>query len=189
MPKRRRTRTESISRFLSLVLRHDPARIGITLAPDGWVEVDALLSALTRRGRALSRDELTAIVIANDKQRFAFDETGKRIRASQGHSVTVDLGYSPLQPPEYLFHGTVAQALESIRREGLRAMARHHVHLSGDHETAVCVGARRGKPVVLRVRAGEMQAAGFAFFLSQNGVWLTEAVPAEYLDFDLPDSE
>lgn len=186
MPKRRRPRTDSISRFLSLVLRHDPGRIGIALTSDGWVEVDVLLAALARHGRALSRDELATIVATNDKQRFAFDETGERIRASQGHSVAVNLGYAPAQPPETLYHGTVAPALDAIRRDGLRAMSRHHVHLSGDHATAVKVGARRGKPVVLRVRAGTMHAAGFEFFLSANGVWLTREVPPEYLDFDPP---
>jgi len=186
VPKRRRSSEESIGRFQSLVLRHDPGRIGISLASDGWVEVKTLLSALSRHGRALSRHELAAVVATNDKRHFVFDETGARIRASQGHGVAVDLGYAPAVPPETLFHGTVAPALEGIRRQGLRAMARHHVHLSADYETAVRIGGRRGKPVVLRVRAGAMHAAGHVFFLSANGVWLTGTVPAAFLDFDLP---
>lgn len=186
VPKRHRAREESISRFLSLVLRHDPGRIGLSLAPDGWVEVDALLAALACHGRGLSRDELAALVAANNKRRFAFDDTGDRIRASQGHSIPVALGYAPVEPPEYLFHGTVARALPGIRRDGLRAMGRHHVHLSGDYETAVRVGGRRGKPVVLRVRAGVMHVAGHVFFISANGVWLTEIVPVAFLDFDPP---
>lgn len=189
MPKRRRSREESVSRFLSLILRHDPGRIGLSLAPDGWVEIDALLAALACHGRVLSRDELAALVAANNKQRFSFDESGDCIRASQGHSVPVSLGYAPAVPPEYLFHGTAATALPGIRREGLRAMRRHHVHLSSDYETAVRVGGRRGKPVILRVHAEEMHAAGHVFCVSANGVWLTEVVPIVFLDFDpLPGS-
>ncbi|WP_049567476.1 RNA 2'-phosphotransferase [Streptomyces sp. SBT349] len=176
-------RTKRISKYLSRHLRHDPARIGLSLDPAGWVDVDVLLAALRQNGMALSRAELETVVATNDKRRFALDEAGTRIRASQGHSVAVDLGLPPAQPPPYLYHGTVGRVLESIRAEGLRPMARQHVHLSPDRETATRVGARRGKPVVLPVAAGAMREAGHVFHLSENGVWLTAAVPPAFLRF------
>ncbi|GLY42608.1 putative RNA 2'-phosphotransferase [Amycolatopsis sp. NBRC 101858] len=166
-----------ISKRLSLHLRHDPAAIGLTLAPDGWVEVDALVRALK-----ITREQLDEVVETNNKRRFAFDETGTRIRASQGHSVPVDLGLADATPPEVLFHGTVAKFLDPIFHEGLRPMNRHAVHLSATVDTARKVGARRGKPVVLRVDAAAMTAAGHTFQVSANGVWLTESVPPEYLN-------
>ncbi|WP_410672652.1 RNA 2'-phosphotransferase [Amycolatopsis sp. cmx-4-68] len=165
-----------ISKRLALYLRHDPAAIGLTLTPDGWAPVDALLRAL-----AITREQLDEVVETNNKRRFAFDETGTRIRASQGHSVTVDLGLADATPPEVLYHGTVAKFLDAILREGLRPMNRHAVHLSATPDTARTVGARRGKPVLLHVDAAAMAAAGHAFQVSANGVWLTESVPPEYL--------
>jgi len=172
------------SKFLSLVLRHDPDRIGLTLDPAGWVEVSDLLAALAARGRPLTREQLDFVVEQNDKRRFAFDPTGTRIRASQGHSVPVDLGYADAEPPARLFHGTHPQVLDAIRREGLRPMNRHAVHLSADVETATRVGARRGRPVVLTVDAARMAADGHRFRVSANGVWLTDAVPPEYVTID-----
>ncbi|MBC3843894.1 RNA 2'-phosphotransferase [Streptacidiphilus sp. 4-A2] len=169
------------SRFLSLVLRHHPARIGLTLDPNGWADVDALLDALAAHGRPMSRAQLDRVVAENDKQRFAFDAAGTRIRASQGHSVAVDLGYADARPPDRLFHGTHPGALAAIRREGLRPMQRHDVHLSADRETAARVGARRGRAVVLGVDAARMTADGHRFRLSDNRVWLTAAVPPQYL--------
>jgi putative RNA 2'-phosphotransferase len=169
------------SRFLSLVLRHEPDRIGLTLDPGGWVAVDELLAALAAHRRPMTRARLDRVVADNDKQRFAFDATGTRIRASQGHSVQVELGYAEAEPPAVLFHGTHPGALAAIRREGLRPMQRHAVHLSPDRETAGRVGARRGRPVVLVVDAARMAAAGHRFRVSANGVWLTDAVPPEYL--------
>ncbi|QMU72669.1 RNA 2'-phosphotransferase [Streptacidiphilus sp. P02-A3a] len=169
------------SRFLSLVLRHDPARIGLTLDPAGWTDVGALLDALAAHGRPLSRAQLDQVVAENDKQRFAFDPSGTRIRANQGHSVRVDLGLPEAEPPSPLFHGTHPGALAAIRREGLRPMRRHDVHLSADRETAARVGARRGRAVVLTVDAARMAAAGHRFRVSGNGVWLASAVPPEYL--------
>lgn len=169
------------SKRLSLHLRHAPEEIGLVLGPGGWVAVDELLEALGRHGLRLSRDELGEIVSQSDKQRFALDETGTRIRANQGHSVAIDLELPESVPPDVLFHGTVATALPAIRREGLRAMERHHVHLSDSEETATRVGARRGKPVVLRVDAARMAADGHRFFVSANGVWFADSVPAEYL--------
>ncbi|MFB9687785.1 RNA 2'-phosphotransferase [Amycolatopsis plumensis] len=167
-----------ISKRLSRHLRHDPAALGLTLAPGGWTPVDALLRAL-----AITRPELDEVVEKNNKRRFAFDETGTRIRASQGHSVAVDLGLPDATPPDVLYHGTVAKYLDAIFREGLRPMNRHAVHLSATMETARIVGARRGKPVILRVDAAAMAAEGHAFQVSANKVWLTSAVPPEYLTF------
>jgi uncharacterized protein (TIGR02452 family) len=172
-----------VSKFLSLVLRHDPARIGITLDDAGWTDVDALLAACTAHGVAITRGELAAIVASSDKQRFALSADGERIRANQGHSVEVDLQLPPAAPPATLFHGTVEPALASIRIEGLVRGKRHHVHLSRDLETASRVGARRGKPVLLTIRAADMAAAGHVFYCSANGVWLVEHVPPEFIVF------
>ncbi|MFD4031416.1 RNA 2'-phosphotransferase [Streptomyces sp. NPDC058637] len=172
-------RTVKVSKYLSRHLRHQPDRIGISLDAHGWVPIDELLRACARNGFAVSRSELDHVVAANDKQRFAVADD--RIRANQGHSVTVDLGLSPSEPPAYLYHGTVARALATIRTEGLRPMARHHVHLSPDRETATRVGARRGAPVVLSVDAGAMHRAGHLFHVTANGVWLTDTVPPDFL--------
>lgn len=170
-----------VSRFLSKHLRHQPGRIGLTLAPGGWVAVDALLAACARAGMPLARAELEEVVARNNKQRFAFDETGTRIRASQGHSVPVDLELEPREPPPALYHGTGAGAVAAIQREGLRKLRRHHVHLSPDVATAVMVGRRHGRPVVFAVDATRMRRDGFTFFRSENGVWLVDAVPPRYL--------
>jgi putative RNA 2'-phosphotransferase len=170
------------SRFLSRALRHRPERIGIALDAAGWVSVDELCAACARHGVAIDRDELFAIVRESDKQRFALSEDGRRIRAQQGHSVEVDLGYEPLPPPELLFHGTVAKLLPAIFELGLLRGGRHHVHLSADRDTASRVGARRGKPVILTVQAGRMHADGFVFLRTGNAVWLTEHVPPAYLE-------
>jgi len=180
MNEKQRTKT---SKLLSLVLRHEPEHIGIQLDANGWVEVETLLTALNRHGRPLSRPELEEIVETNEKKRFAFNEDGSRIRASQGHSVEVSLGYVPQDPPERLFHGTATRFIPSIRAEGLRKSGRHHVHLSADAETAHKVGQRHGKPAILIVQARAMQRAGHAFFLSDNGVWLTDHVPVEFIEF------
>ncbi|MGW4117248.1 RNA 2'-phosphotransferase [Nocardia sp. NPDC004711] len=169
------------SKRLSRHLRHAPEAIGIELDPAGWVDVATLLAALGRHGRALSRPELDEVVARNNKRRFEFDATGTRIRASQGHSVDVDLEYRATVPPAVLYHGTVAAALPGIRAEGLKPMRRHDVHLSADTETAVKVGARRGRPVVLTVAAGAMHRDGHEFRVSTNGVWLVAAVPPGYL--------
>ncbi|MFD5142404.1 RNA 2'-phosphotransferase [Streptomyces sp. NPDC058401] len=174
-------RTVKVSKYVSKHLRHQPERIGLVLDPHGWVEIDDLLNATAAHGFPISRAELDHVVAANDKQRFAVD--GSRIRASQGHTVPVDLNLPEAEPPAYLYHGTVAPALDAIRAEGLRPMARHHVHLSPDRETATRVGARRGRPVVLAVDAGAMRAAGHVFRISANGVWLADSVPPQFLRF------
>lgn len=174
-------RTVRVSKYLSLVLRHDPAAAGITLDAAGWVEVEVLLAALARGGRRLTREQLDHVVATNNKRRFAYSEDGLRIRASQGHSVAVDLGLAPTEPPAVLYHGTASRSLPVVLREGLRPMSRQDVHLSADRETAVRVGSRHGRPVVLAVDAAGMAAAGHLFRVSANGVWLAETVPPEFL--------
>ncbi|MER8094372.1 RNA 2'-phosphotransferase [Streptomyces goshikiensis] len=174
-------RTVKVSRYVSKHLRHQPDRIGLVLDAQGWVEIDDLLRAAAAHGFHVSRAELDHVVATNDKKRFAVE--GTRIRASQGHTIAVDLDLPESEPPTYLYHGTVASALDAIHAEGLRPMARHHVHLSPDRETATRVGARRGRPVVLSVDAGAMRAAGHVFRISANGVWLADAVPPEFLRF------
>ncbi|RKQ92930.1 putative RNA 2'-phosphotransferase [Solirubrobacter pauli] len=178
MDDRRRVK---VSKYLSKHLRHDPERLGLTLAPGGWVGVDELLRACGAHRFAVTRAELDEVVAKSEKQRFAFDETGERIRANQGHSVAVDLQLEPTAPPEQLYHGTGAGSVDSILATGLERRGRHHVHLSADAETARRVGMRHGRPVVLSVAAGEMARAGHAFFVSTNGVWLVDAVPPAFL--------
>lgn len=171
------------SKFLSFVLRHKPEEIGLELDQNGWADVGALIERAGAHGHRLTRELLELVVADNDKKRFAFSEDGQRIRASQGHSVGIDLGLPPVEPPRELFHGTASRFIDSIRAKGLRAGERQHVHLSPDVPTAVKVGQRHGKPVVLRVRAGMMWDAGHKFYLSANGVWLTDEVPVSFIDF------
>lgn len=175
-------RATRISKYVSLVLRHDPAAGGVVLDAEGWTTVAELLAGATARGLAVSPAELAEVVRTSDKQRFALSPDGLRIRANQGHSVAVDLGLAPAAPPATLFHGTVERFVAAILTEGLRRQARQHVHLSPDVETARRVGSRRGVPVVLRVDAARMHAQGFAFLRSENGVWLTDAVPAACIE-------
>ena len=175
-------RLVKISKYLSKHLRHQPEALGLTLAPGGWVPVDQLLTACREHHFPISRDELNEVVAHNDKQRFAFDETGTHIRANQGHSVAVDLELESVSPPDVLYHGTAQRFAEAIRREGLKKMSRHHVHLSPDVETALKVGKRHGTPVVFKVDALRMHQAGHMFYRSANGVWLVERVPPEYLE-------
>ena len=172
----------ALSKTLSRVLRHRPDAIGVVLDRQGWCDIDALLAGLARHGTPLNRERLEMLVRSSDKARFALSDDGLRIRASQGHSVGgVRLDLPPRQPPPRLYHGTVAAALASIARQGLRPMRRHHVHLSPDVATATAVGARRGTPFVLVIDAARMQRDGHCFWLSDNGVWLAEAVPPTYL--------
>lgn len=170
-----------VSKFLSLVLRHQPEVIGITLDHAGWVVVDDLLAAAVKHDNPLTRELLDEIVFSNDKQRFAYSDDGTRIRANQGHSVTVDLELSAKAPPAVLYHGTATRFLEQIVEQGLRAMQRHHVHLSASEDVAHRVGKRHGQPVVLTVDAEAMHRDGAVFYQSANGVWLTDSVEAKYL--------
>src|SRR5882724_6419298 len=172
-----------ISKFLSLVLRHKPEEIGLTLNQNGWADVEELIRLANSRGHRFTRPLLEQVVAENDKQRFAFSNDGQRIRANQGHSVVVDLALPPAAQPKVLYHGTAARFVASIRTAGLHAGNRQHVHLSLDVATATKVGQRHGKPVVLVVRAREMSAAGHRFFLADNGLWLTERVPVEFIMF------
>lgn len=172
---------EQKSKFLSLVLRHKPDMIGITLDANGWVLVDHLLEQAAKHGESISREELDAIVAQSDKKRFTLTTDGTRIRAAQGHSVSVNLALEPVEPPEHLFHGTATKTLAAIRDEGLKPGFRQQVHLSQDEKTAVKVGQRHGTPHVLRIAAKRMHDARYKFYQADNGVWLTDHVPAAYL--------
>lgn len=175
------SRLLKISKFLSKYLRHKPNDIGIKLAPGGWVAVDELLRACAKNKFPLTRQELQLVVESNDKQRFYFDSTGTLIRANQGHSVEIDLQLEPAVPPDILYHGTGEKSVKSILQTGLSKMSRHHVHLSKDIATAQNVGARHGKPVVFAVDSVAMYQDGYTFYCSDNGVWLVDTVPKEYL--------
>jgi putative RNA 2'-phosphotransferase len=171
-----------LSKTLSYWLRHRPAAGSLVLDEQGWADLDAVLAALERTGAGEVREKLGSVVATNDKQRFELSADGSRIRARQGHSVPVRLDWPVRTPPELLYHGTVQRALPTILEEGLRPMRRHHVHLSPDIATARRVGARRGAPVILEIRASELHDTGTLFYLTANNVWLTKAVPPAYLD-------
>lgn len=172
---------KAISKFLSFILRHHPESIGLMLDEQGWAEVDALIVRANQQGKQLSRERIMQVVVNNDKQRFCLSSDGLKIRANQGHSLAVDLQFTAKQPPEILYHGTASRFLNSILAVGLKPQARQHVHLSQDKITAIKVGQRHGKPVVLQITAAQMQQAGYQFYLSDNQVWLTAQVPAHYL--------
>jgi len=178
MDEKRKTQ---ISKFLSLVLRHKPEEIGLTLEDGGWIPVEALLEACNAHGKRFTLAELRETVETNDKKRFAFDETKTKIRASQGHSVDAKIEFEEKLPPSVLYHGTAERNLDLILSEGLKKMSRHYVHLSSDTETARRVGERYGKPVILLINTPKMLDNGFKFYVSANGVWLTDAVPPEFL--------
>jgi putative RNA 2'-phosphotransferase len=171
------------SKFLSLILRHEPGRVGLKLDDAGWTSVDDLLCAVNQHGTPLTLEELKHIVATSDKKRFAISDDGNRIRANQGHSIDVDLQYASQMPPEMLYHGTAIQFLDSIRRDGLQRMERHDVHLSAETKLTLQVGGRHGKPVLLTIRAGDMHRAGHEFRVSDNGVWLVKHVPPQFIEF------
>jgi putative RNA 2'-phosphotransferase len=172
-----------LSKWLALVLRHQPAGAGLVLDPAGWADVDQLLAGSVAAGVHLGREELVEVVAANDKRRYELDPSGRRIRARQGHSaaVGVDLGLTPVEPPVLLYHGTVERSVGAIVADGLWPMGRQYVHLSPDVATARVVGGRRGRPVVLEVRASAMAVDGHVFYQSANGVWLVDHVPPDRL--------
>ena len=174
---------KSVSKFLSLVLRHSPETIELKLDENGWPDVDELIEKCNKKRKTLNSELLDYVVENNDKKRFAFNEDKTKIRASQGHSISVELDLAETEPSEFLYHGTVAKFLENIKKEGLQKMSRQHVHLSKDSETAIKVGSRRGVAQILTVRSGEMFKDGFKFYLSENNVWLTDEVPAKYIEF------
>ena len=170
-----------IGKFLSLVLRHDPDKIGLELDENGWASVDELIEKCKKHRCHFSREDLNEIVETNDKQRYSFNEKGNKIRANQGHSIDVDLALSPVQPPEYLYHGTATRFLSSIMKQGIMKGSRQHVHLSKDKETATKVGSRHGKPSILTMLSGQMHKDGILFYQSDNGVWLTDYVDVKYI--------
>ncbi len=169
-----------LSRFLSLILRHKPKSVGITLDEHGWADVEELLSGINKK-QYIDMGMLEEIVATDNKGRYSFDETHTRIRANQGHSIPVDVELPQMSPPEILYHGTGEKYVASIDQQGLLPKGRLYVHLSKDIPTAISVGSRHGKPVVYEVLAGEMERKGYIFYLSVNGVWLTEKVPVEFL--------
>ena len=169
---------KELSKHLSYVLRHKPDAIGIELDENGWTSVRDLIS---KSPKAFSPEIISFIVANNDKKRFILSEDGTKIRANQGHSVNVDLALKAVIPPSVLYHGTATRFLEPIFQDGLKKMKRHHVHLSADLETAAKVGQRHGKLVILTVDTEAMHSANYEFFQSQNGVWLTDIVPAKFL--------
>lgn len=171
-----------LEKLLSFLLRHSPETLNLQMDSAGWVETDLLVKAVRSREARFDLGALQKIVRDSQKQRFAFSEDGSKIRANQGHSVRVDLNLEPVNPPDTLYHGTVERFLDSIMQDGLKKGDRQHVHLSLDLETAQKVGQRRGKPVILTINARKMHQDGYVFFVSDNGVWLTEQVPPQYLD-------
>lgn len=171
----------NFSKFLSLVLRHQPETIGIELDENGWTDVPKLIQQLNKHGKKINFEILKYIVETNSKKRFSFSDNFEKIRASQGHSVEVELGYSTMQPPEILYHGTGQQSVESILITGLEKRSRQHVHLSADLETAIKVGKRHGKPAIFEVLAYDLFLTGTDFYISDNGVWLTDHVPPSFL--------
>lgn len=166
---------------MSLILRHQPDVIGVELDKNGWLDVEQLIQGINRKGIPFDFDQLKEVVAENNKKRFAFNEDQTKIRANQGHSVNVDVELKSSTPPNTLYHGTVAKFVDAIKENGLIPGSRLHVHLSADVETAQNVGARRGKPIILEVQALKMHEAGFTFYLSENGVWLAESVPPQYI--------
>lgn len=171
---------KSISKYLSMILRHKPEVIGITLDQHGWADVDELIKGI-EKNQTFSRELLEEIVRSDEKQRYSFNEDGTKIRANQGHSITVDLELQRKEPPEILWHGTAEKYAVSIDQMGLKPGNRMYVHLSSDEQTAEKVGRRHGEPVLYQVKSGEMYRRGFRFYQSVNGVWLTYMVPVEYL--------
>jgi putative RNA 2'-phosphotransferase len=172
---------KQFSKFLSLILRHRPEVIGIALDENGWANVEELLDNIKQSGKDVDLEQLKEVVASNDKQRFTFDEKYQMIRANQGHSIPVKLEMPAIQPPSILYHGTAKKNIPSILEKGILKGSRQHVHLSSDQDTAVKVGQRYGKPVVLKIKTGKMYAEGCLFFLSKNGVWLTDFVPSKYI--------
>ncbi|MGX5217641.1 RNA 2'-phosphotransferase [Pseudomonas segetis] len=173
---------DEISKFLSYVLRHEPHAIGIQLDSNGWANIDELIQGAQKDSRILDRESIQEVVDTNEKKRFSISDDGQRIRAAQGHSTTaVSLQHVEKEPPEFLYHGTATRFMDSINEKGLIPGSRHHVHLSQDEQTAIEVGKRYGKPVVLKIEALQMHQQGFKFFQADNGVWLADHIPINFI--------
>ena len=173
-----------ISKFLSLLVRHRQETIGLNLDTHGWAEVEELRTKSAKHNVRFTLEQLDEVVETNNKKRFIFNDDKTKIRANQGHSLkTVDLEFKNIEPDEFLYHGTVDKFMSLIKEGGLKKMNRQHVHLSKDRDTAINVGSRRGKPIILSVRSGQMYRDGFEFYRSENGVWLTDKVPTKYIEF------
>ena len=172
----------NLSRYMSLILRHKPEVIGISLDEHGWANVDELIAGIAQNNPGFNMDILKEIVRTDGKQRYSFSADETLIRANQGHSIPVDVELEEKEPPEYLYHGTGEKYVSSINEIGLIPKSRLYVHLSQDTETATKVGKRHGKEVIYQVAAGQMYRDGYPFFLSVNGVWLTKQVPIQYLE-------
>lgn len=174
---------KNISKLLSLVLRHAPETIQLQLDENGWANVDELIVQSNKFHKQLDKELLNYVVENNDKKRFAFNKEKTKIRASQGHSISVELELKEVEPLYFLYHGTVDKFIQAIQKDGLQKMSRQHVHLSQERETAIKVGSRRGKPIILSINAPKMHKDGYKFYVSENGVWLTDKVPVEYIEF------
>lgn len=175
-------RQTKISKFLSLILRHKPEEVGLTLDENRWANISALQKACADYGKPFTFQELEETVATNDKKRFSFNETKTKIRANQGHSLDIEIEFEKKTAPEILYHGTAEKSVPAILENGLRKMRRHHVHLSADMETARKVGARHGKPIIFQIKTKAMLAEGFECFVSANGVWLIAEVPPQFLE-------
>lgn len=171
----------NLSRYMSLILRHKPEVIGITLDEHGWADVEELIAGIARNN-SFDMEVLEEIVRTDNKQRYSFNEDKTLIRANQGHSIPVDVELEKVVPPQYLWHGTGEKYMHSIDETGLNPRTRLYVHLSGDKDTATNVGKRHGKPVLYLVKSGDMEKEGYEFYRSKNGVWLTKEVPIQFLE-------
>lgn len=177
--------TKQLSKLLSYVLRHKPDEFNLTLDPEGWVPIDRLLTNLQKQGKTITKEQLNYVVVTNDKKRFTISEDNLYIRAAQGHSTTqVNIQYPQQEPPAVLYHGTATRFLDSIKKQGLIAGSRQYVHLSADKETARKVGTRHGVPIILEIETYQLTAQGHAFYLADNGVWLTAHVPVKAIKFN-----
>ncbi|CAM2155543.1 RNA 2'-phosphotransferase [Paraburkholderia tropica] len=176
------TENDEISKHLSYILRHEPHSIGLQLDSDGWASINSLIALSADHGRVIDKATIQTVVRTNTKKRFEISDDGRRIRAVQGHTTkSVQRVYPITMPPQLLYHGTATRFVASIREHGLKAGARHHVHLSIDVSTAISVGKRHGNPVVLEIQALKMYELGFKFFIAENSVWLTDSVPPEFI--------
>lgn len=185
-PETEERRLERLSKFISMILRHKPQVIGITLDEHGWADVDELIKGINETGEEIefSKDTLETIVKTDKKQRYSFSQDKTLIRANQGHSIPVDVELEKKEPPKVLYHGTGVKSVKAIQEQGLLPMERLYVHLSIDVKTATNVGKRHGTPVIFQVNTEQMQKDGYDFFQSVNGVWLTKEVPAKYLELE-----